>query len=29
MPAFLISLCRDITERDRLEDYWANVKPAL
>ena len=29
MPAYLISLCRDISERDGLEDYWANVKPAF
>ncbi len=29
MPAYLISLCRDITDRKRLEDYWTNVKPAF
>ncbi len=29
MPAYLISLCRNITERKRLEDYWANVAPAF
>lgn len=29
MPAYLISLCRDITDRKRLEDYWANVAPAF
>ena len=29
MPAYLISLCRDIPDRKRLEDYWANVAPAF
>jgi uncharacterized protein (DUF1330 family) len=29
MPAYLISLCRDVTDRKRLEDYWANVAPAF
>jgi hypothetical protein len=29
MPAYLISLCRDVTDRRRLEDYWANVAPAF
>ena len=29
MPAYLISLCKNITERKRLEDYWANVAPAF
>ena len=29
MPAYLISLCRDVTNRRRLEDYWANVAPAF
>jgi uncharacterized protein (DUF1330 family) len=29
MPAYLISLCRDVTDRTRLEEYWANVSPAF
>jgi len=29
MPAYLISLCREVTDRQRLEDYWANVAPAF
>jgi uncharacterized protein (DUF1330 family) len=29
MPAYLISLCRDVTDRTRLEEYWANVAPAF
>ena len=29
MPAYLISLCRDVTDRKRLEDYWTNVAPAF
>jgi uncharacterized protein (DUF1330 family) len=29
MPAYLISLCRQITDRKHLEDYWANVAPAF
>ena len=29
MPAYLISLCRRVTDRKRLEDYWANVAPAF
>jgi len=29
MPAYLISLCRDVTDRRHLEDYWANVAPAF
>ncbi|WP_158749879.1 DUF1330 domain-containing protein [Acidobacterium sp. S8] len=29
MPAYLISLCRDVTDRKRLEDYWANVAPSF
>ena len=29
MPAFLISLCRHVTNRRRLEDYWSNVAPAF
>lgn len=29
MPAYLISLCRHVTDRKGLEDYWANVAPAF
>jgi uncharacterized protein (DUF1330 family) len=29
VPAYLISLCRSVTDRKRLEDYWANVAPAF
>ena len=29
MPAYLVSLCRQVTDRKRLEDYWANVAPAF
>jgi uncharacterized protein (DUF1330 family) len=29
MPAYLISLCRHVLERKRLEDYWANVAPTF
>src|SRR5215467_7287384 len=29
MPAYLISLCRHVSDRKALEDYWANVKPAF
>ncbi len=29
MPAYLISLCRKVADRKRLEDYWANVAPAF
>ncbi len=29
MAAYLISLCRDVSERKRLEDYWAKVAPAF
>jgi uncharacterized protein (DUF1330 family) len=29
MPAYLISLCRKVMDRKRLEDYWANVAPAF
>ena len=29
MPAYLISLCSDVTDRKRLDDYWANVAPAI
>ena len=29
MPAYLISLCRHVNDRKRLEDYWANVAPSF
>lgn len=29
MPAYLISLCRQVSDRKRLEDYWASVAPAF
>jgi uncharacterized protein (DUF1330 family) len=29
MAAYLISICRSITDRRRLEDYWANVAPSF
>lgn len=29
MPAYLISLCRQVNDRSRLEDYWANVALAF
>jgi uncharacterized protein (DUF1330 family) len=29
MPAYLISICRSVTDRRRLEDYWANVAPSF
>jgi uncharacterized protein (DUF1330 family) len=29
MPAYLISFCRHVTDRKRLEEYWANVAPAF
>ena len=29
MPAYLISLCRKITDRRRLEEYWRDVAPAF
>lgn len=29
MPAYLISLSRQVTDRERLEEYWANVAPAF
>jgi len=25
MAAYLISICRSVTDRDRLEDYWAHA----
>jgi uncharacterized protein (DUF1330 family) len=29
MAAYLISICRSVTDRRRLEDYWANVAPSF
>jgi uncharacterized protein (DUF1330 family) len=29
MTAYLISICRDVSDRDRLEDYWAHVAPSF
>ena len=29
MPAYLISLCRQVTDRKNLENYWANGAPAF
>jgi uncharacterized protein (DUF1330 family) len=29
MPAYLIAICRNVTDRKRLEDYWANVGPTF
>ncbi len=29
MPAYLISLCRAVSDRKRLEEYWSNVAPAF
>ncbi len=29
MTAYLISLCRRVHDRRRLEEYWANVAPAF
>jgi uncharacterized protein (DUF1330 family) len=29
MPAYLISICRSVTDRRRLEDYWARVAPSF
>ncbi|MGP8253895.1 MAG: DUF1330 domain-containing protein [Terracidiphilus sp.] len=29
MPAYLISICRSVTDRRRLEDYWENVAPSF
>ena len=27
--AYLISICRSVTDRKRLEEYWANVAPSF
>jgi uncharacterized protein (DUF1330 family) len=29
MAAYLISICRSVTDRGRLEDYWAHVAPSF
>ena len=29
MTAYLISICRGVSNRDRLEDYWAHVAPSF
>jgi uncharacterized protein (DUF1330 family) len=29
MTAYLISICRSVSDRDRLEDYWAHVAPSF
>jgi uncharacterized protein (DUF1330 family) len=29
MAAYLISICKSVTDRRRLEDYWANVAPSF
>ena len=29
MAAYLISICRSVTDRRRLEEYWANVAPSF
>ncbi|MGA3091911.1 MAG: DUF1330 domain-containing protein [Terriglobales bacterium] len=29
MAAYLISICRSVTDRRRLEDYWNNVAPSF
>ena len=29
MPAYLIAICRNVRERQGLEDYWANVGPTF
>lgn len=29
MAAYLISICRGVTDRRRLEEYWANVAPSF
>jgi uncharacterized protein (DUF1330 family) len=29
MTAYLISICRGVSDRDRLEDYWAGVAPSF
>jgi uncharacterized protein (DUF1330 family) len=29
MPAYLMAICRGVSERRGLEDYWANVGPTF
>jgi uncharacterized protein (DUF1330 family) len=29
MTAYLISICRSVSDRARLEDYWAHVAPSF
>jgi uncharacterized protein (DUF1330 family) len=29
MTAYLISICRSVSDRGRLEDYWAHVAPSF
>jgi uncharacterized protein (DUF1330 family) len=29
MAAYLISICRSVSDRDRLEDYWAHAAPSF
>ena len=29
MAAYLISICRSVSDRARLEDYWAHVAPSF
>jgi uncharacterized protein (DUF1330 family) len=29
MTAYLISICRSVSDRERLEDYWAHVAPSF
>jgi uncharacterized protein (DUF1330 family) len=29
MTAYLISICRGVSDRGRLEDYWAHVAPSF
>jgi len=29
MTAYLISICRSVSDRERLEDYWAHAAPTF
>ncbi len=29
MPAYLISICKGVSNRAALEDYWANARPTF
>jgi uncharacterized protein (DUF1330 family) len=29
MPAYLISICKRVSNRQALEDYWANARPTF